>query len=376
MLPTLQKRFPRLATEYVTALTEEHHDRECLNEVQAAAEVLRAEGYRPPTYEELAAGARPPNPPPNELDPGEWQHGWQYFASSAREKHYLQNTVLPRCSRSEQALMRSQAGRNSARALTAVPSDESLKLCNERFQFLLCRRLRLPLLLTRRCCDGCGAQLDSYGDHLLACMRTGRVQARAKPVERAWARVFREAGATTHEQHLLRNTTFPVDPSDQRRIDVLVTGSFLDRPWFCDATVRSPLNCKGEPQPKAACTNGATFEKARKDKVTKYEDVDKSPLAELVVLACEVGGCWNDKALEVVRRLAKNKVQNAHELLRRSAELAWTDRWWALLGVAVQNAVAASVLAPGGKGLVLDDKGVDTPDLSELLDGQRWSATL
>ena len=78
----------------------------------------------------------------------------------------------------------------------------------------------------------------------------------------------------------------------------------------------------------------------------------------------------------MVRRLAKNKVQNAHELLRRSAELAWTDRWWALLGVAVQNAVAASVLAPGGKGLVLDDKGVDTPDLSELLDGQRWSATL
>ena len=81
VLPTLQKRFPRLATEYVAALREEHRDRECLNEVQAAAEVLRAEGYRPPTYEELAAGARPPNPPPNELDPGEWQHGWQYFAS-------------------------------------------------------------------------------------------------------------------------------------------------------------------------------------------------------------------------------------------------------------------------------------------------------
>ena len=105
------------------------------------------------------------------------------------------------------------------------------------------------------------------------------------------------------------------------------------------------MNCKGESQPKAACANGAAFEKARKDKATKYEDVDKSPLAELVVFACEVGGCWNDKALEVVRRLVKNKVQNAHELLRRSAELAWTDRWWALLGVAVCSGARTPLVA-------------------------------
>ena len=93
-----------------------------------------------------------------------------------------------------------------------------------------------------------------------------------------------------------------------------------------------------------------------------------------MVLACEVRRRWDEKALDVVRRLAKHKATNVHELLRRSVELAYTDRWWALLGMAVQSAVAASVLAPEGRKLVLDEKGADAPELSELLDAQRWSA--
>ena len=91
--------------------------------------------------------------------------------------------------------------------------------------------------------------MDKYGDHLTACVRTGRMQARAKPVERVWARVFREAGATTHEQHLLRNITLSIDPADNRRTDVMVTGSFLRRPLFCDAIVRSPLQPAVNRQP-------------------------------------------------------------------------------------------------------------------------------
>ena len=135
--------------------------------------------------------------------------------------------------------------------------------------------------------------------------------------------------ASTHEQHLLRNTTFPVDPNDNRRIDCLVTGTGLHqgRPLFCDATVRSPLKGTGEPHPRAANTDGAVLRKARKDKERKYGDLAASPLAELVVLACEVGGRWSDETGELVRLLAKGKVKNEHPLLRRSAELAWHDRW-------------------------------------------------
>ena len=178
-------------------------------------------------------------------------------------------------------------------------------------------------------------------------MRTGRVQARAKPPERAWAKVFRESGATVHEQHLLRNTTLDVDPADNRRIDLLVAGAPLhnERPLFCDATVRSPLKGNGEPHPKAATKNGAVLTRAVRDKETKYWDVAESALAELIVLGCEVGGRWHDTAVELVRLLAKKKVRNVHPLLRRSAELAWSDRWWCMLGVAVQDALAASLLA-------------------------------
>ena len=92
----------------------------------------------------------------------------------------------------------------------------------------------------------------------------------------------------------------------------------------------------------------------------------------MVVLACEVGGRWSDETGELVRLLAKGKVKNEHPLLRRSAELAWHDRWWSLLGVAVQDALAASLLAPSGKTLVLDEKATTAPPLDEVLDGQRW----
>ena len=77
--------------------------------------------------------------------------------------------------------------------------------------------------------------------------------------------------------------------------------------------------------------------------------------------------------MELVRLLAKLRVRNTHPLLRRSSELAWTDRWWALLGCAVQNALAASLLAPTGKRLALDSATAEGPELDALLDGQRWA---
>ena len=203
------------------------------------------------------------------------------------------------------------------------------------------------------------------------------MQARAKPVELAWVKVFREAGATVHFQHLLNRTTLPVDPTDNRRIDALVTGHGLpSRSLFCDATVRSSLNRSGDPHPRAAARDGAVLSKALKDKEKKYGDIATSTLAELVVLACEVGERWNDTALDLVANLARNKVRNVHPLLRRSVELAYTDRWWAILGCAVQNALAESLLAQRGKQLVLGDACAWEPALDDLLDSQRWALDL
>ena len=44
-----------------------------------------------------------------------------------------------------------------------------------------------------------------------------------------------------------------------------------------------------------------------------------------------------------------------------------------MIEVTVQNALAASLLAPHGPGLVLDQPAAPAPDLDLLMDGQRWA---
>ena len=116
-------------------------------------------------------------------------------------------------------------------------------------------------------------------------MNTGRIQARAKPVERVWVQILREAGATVHPQKLLREVTaLAFDPHDTRRIDALATGLpyYHGRPLFCDATLRCPNRRNGEPHPHCATTDGATFPTATADKTDKYDDVQDSPHAQLL----------------------------------------------------------------------------------------------
>ena len=120
---------------------------------------------------------------------------------------------------------------------------------------------------------------------------------------------------------------------DNRRIDILATGlSFHNaRPLFCDATVRSPLRGNGEAYPTAAQVDGAVLKRAEQSKKDKYSDIEAGSMAELLTLGVEVGGRWNDTALTLVRHLARYKVEHVSPLLRRSVQLAWQDRWWAML---------------------------------------------
>ena len=60
-------------------------------------------------------------------------------------------------------------------------------------------------------------------------------------------------------------------------------------------------------------------------------------------------------------------------VLRRTVQLSWRDRWASMLGVAVQDAIAASLLAPSGSQLVLDQSAAPVPELDAILDGQRWA---
>ena len=89
-----------------------------------------------------------------------------------------------------------------------IPNDVAVQIPPDRLRVILDRPIRLPMTLAQRVCEGCGRVLDRHGDHYAACMLSGRVQSRARPVERMWERVLRESGATVYFQKLLRETTF------------------------------------------------------------------------------------------------------------------------------------------------------------------------
>ncbi len=84
-----------------------------------------------------------------------------------------------------------------------------------------------------------------------------------------------------------------------------------------------------------------------------------------MVLGTELGGRWTHEALNVLRRLAEAKCRDSPALLRRSAQLAWYQRWIRTLSVAAQNAIAVTLLGPASPHVTELDG--DTADSSEVL---------
>ena len=170
-------------------------------------------------------------------------------------------------------------------------------------------------------------------------------------------------------QQWLANTTVPgVDPADRRRLDLVVYGaSPHGHVLSCDATVVSPLKRNGLPQPHAADRDGAALATARRRKRATYNEVLRRGPARLVVLGSEVGGRWDDEALKFVSRLVRQRTRAAPRLLRKAAAAAWQRRWWALLSVAVQNALAQT-LATDTPQAMCGGAGFDEPFLADVLD--------
>ena len=171
-------------------------------------------------------------------------------------------------------------GRTRVR-LTAIPAEPATTLSPHAMQLALRRRLRLPLPLRPKRCGpspGCGGLVDVFGDHALACPRTGLLARRAKIVERAWVRVAHEAVGADGQvvpQQWLSNTTAPgVAPDDRRRLDLVIYGaSPMGRASCCDATLVSPLTRTGQPQPCTAAHDGATRRAAERRKRTTYPEL-------------------------------------------------------------------------------------------------------
>ena len=81
-----------------------------------------------------------------------------------------------------------------------------------------------------------------------------------------------------------------------------------------------------------------TIERLTDQKHNTYPELVASDRARFVVLACEEGGRWGPDVFEVVKDLVKLKVAPLHPLLRCSAALAYTRRWWSILAMGAQTA--------------------------------------
>ena len=368
----LAAKTPRIFEQFQRDVVATEPAAPCIQELHAAGDQLVREGFTDrPDWAQLGQTLEPPQlQGDGERDAGEWRHGWQYHASSAREQHFLEFHVRPSSSRAVRALLKSQSGPQAGAWLRAIPRERATTIRPGRMQVALRRRLRWPLLLSERHCEGraCRKELDIYGDHRAACMRSGRVLRRAKPLERTWARVFREAGGRVRENVFLRDMGVPgIGPADGRRIEVLATGLPLERgvPLAIDATMVSPLHGDGTAWAKADTVAGSSISRGEKKKPDTYPELVDSPHVKLLTLACEVGGRWSATCSRVVSELAAVRARQAPRALRAATSIAFASRWWALLSCCQQDSFAASVMDEGLA--ALDGCDAADPDLADVL---------
>ena len=342
-LPVLQAHLPELTHQILEQLNTHSQAPPALQAAADAARTIAATGWEPPTWAAIASSqTQAPAPPPAE---GPFARGWQHKASTtahARLKAELFNAIPP----ASQALVTSQSGPFASRAFTTIPYTNDFAYPSHLFRILLLRRLRLPLPLFARTCR-CRRTFDSLGDHRAACAQSGVLRSRGGPLERAAARVCREAGArvTTHTRLADLNVQH-VQHIDDRRIEVIANGLAL---WggaqlAVDATLVSPLTRAGEPRRRAGRFAGAALTDARKAKERAYPELLHNSRCRLVVLGIEVGGCWSEEAASFITSLARTKTRDTPAPLRNAAATSLISRWTAFLTHAAMTAFAASLL--------------------------------
>ena len=371
-LPVIAKKAPDLADDIAADLQSGDPRAPSLRELVDSRDLIVLAGAESiPTWFEAEQGARPPCDHESvDFDAGEWRRGWQYYTSSVFETSFLERVIRPASDDPRRALLLSQSGPASGRWLGAIPTAPETTFKPLRLNVSLRRRLRWPLPIGPRRCNGraCRAVLDDRGDHWASCSTSGKLLRRSRPVERMWARIFREAGARVQWNVFLRDTSLPgIAASDGRRLEVVATGLplFNGVPLGVDCTVVSPLHADGSVWCQADVRPGVAIERGERAKETTYPDLVDSDRLRLTTLACEIGGRWSQSTVDVVRALAKAKARQAPQRVRVAAQLGWERRWWSMLSVAVQDALASTLVEDGVE--VLDGVDGDPPSLCCLL---------
>ena len=356
-LPDLMRRFPSTGQRMLTTLTglQALDDEDmpvqpaCLIAAEGAGRRCSRSGWTErPMWIDIAAGVRPPEPPRTEMSLGEWSHGWQFHGSNAMEqqahKQLLQELAWPslrvNAIATGKARLHSCMGPFASTWLIVSPTSDLLRLADAELQCAMRRRLGIAVLF-----DG----EDTHGHSCLTTNRGGRLNIRHLGMLMAWRQVFKEAGGQVPDRNierLLRNTHVPIPPDDQRRLDIIVPGLNVARglPLFCDVTVVSPISRSGAPRPGTSNRGGRLLEDAEEDNDQTYSEVISSGLGSLQCLGAEVFGRWAPHCVKLVPALARERTRGLHARVRKGAALGLQHRWWGLLGIALQRAVANIVL--------------------------------
>ena len=160
-------------------------------------------------------------------------------------------------------------------------------------------------------------------------------------------RVFAEAVFNTTPKPLFRDCNVPLrDPRDTRQLDFRANAIDGRGLLTCaDVTVVSAIDGKGRPHGPSANVDGVALANAEDRKADKYPELaTTNPYGVLTVLAAEIGGRWNVTAQRTLQALVRSRVQRDPPLLRQAAAQAWAHRWRCMLAVALQQAVAASLV--------------------------------
>ena len=115
------------------------------------------------SWAEFRDGKRPPQN--DARDPGEWPHGWQYWASSVSDTHFRRISLLIGRPASRRAHLRSHSGHNAGIALSHTPTAPEYTVPPHLLRVLLLERLAFPLPVTEARCSGCHEPFDPQGCH-------------------------------------------------------------------------------------------------------------------------------------------------------------------------------------------------------------------
>ena len=112
----------------------------------------------------------------------------------------------------------------------------------------------------------------------------------------------------------------------------------------CSRTYLSGGN--GAPRGGTINQGGRLLEIAERTNNTTYHEVLNSGLGSLQCLGYEVFGRWSSQCIALVPALARERCRGLHPRICRGAAVGLQHRWWGILGVALQRAVANVVLNP------------------------------